>query len=250
MNSDGSAGARARFLAAVDGIADHEDGAGRLCAACVVALPVQRAAILINVSGVGLEVLSASDPIAERIEWMQVTLGEGPAVDSISRGVPISIPDLNQADGRWPMFLSEVAGSSLGGMYALPLQIGAVKVGALDLHCAAGAPLGAADFADAVVISELVTAVLLNSDPDGRISATLGSWWNQPLSTREVHQATGMVMAQLGVDARSAYVQLQAFAFGGGRLLTDVAGDVVNRRKRFHPDPEDDSTPGHEAPTW
>jgi hypothetical protein len=249
MSSDGPAGARARFLAAVDGSTDHDDGPGRLCAACVVALPVQRAGILINVSGVGLEVLSASDQIAERIEWMQVTLGEGPAVDSISRGVPISIPDLNQADGQWPMFLSEVAGASPGGMYALPLQIGAIKVGALDLYCAAGAPLGAPDFADALVISELVAAVLLNSDRDGRIPGSLGPWWNQPLSTREVHQATGMVMAQLGVDARSAYVQLQAFAFGNSRLLRDVASDVVNRRKRFHPDPEGDLTPEQEAPT-
>ena len=124
------------------------------------------------------------------------------------------------------MFLSEVAGSSLGGMYALPLQIGAVKVGALDLHCAAGAPLGAADFADAVVISELVTAVLLNSDPDGRISATLGSWWNQPLSTREVHQATGMVMAQLGgrcpIGLRSA---------AGVRIRRRPTADGCGRRR-------------------
>ena len=249
MNSDGQ-DARTRFLSAVNTIADNEDGAGRLCAACVLALPVQRAGIVLHVSGIGLEVLAASDQVAERIEWIQVTLGEGPAVESISRGVPISVPDLKQAHGRWPMFFSEVATAGLGGMYALPLQIGAIKVGALDLYSAAGAPLSATAFAEAIAISELMTAVLLDSDRDGRVPGPLGPWWNQPLSTREVHQATGMVMAQLGVDARSAYAQLQAFAFGGGRLLTDVAGDVVNRRKRFHPDPEDDSTPGHEAPTW
>jgi hypothetical protein len=237
VNSD-CQDARTRFLAAVDTIADHEDGAGRLCAACVLALPVQRAGIVLNVSGIGLEVLAASDQVTERIEWIQVTLGEGPAVDSISRGLPISVPDLTQAHGRWPMFFSEIGPSGLGGMYALPLQIGAIKVGALDLYSAAGAPLGATDFAEAIAISELVTGVLLHSDRDGRVPGPLGPWWNQPLSTREVHQATGMVMAQLGVDARSAYVQLQAFAFGNSRLLRDVANDVVNRRKRFHPDTE------------
>jgi hypothetical protein len=249
VNSDGSIDARARFLAAVDTIADHQDGAGRLCAACVLALPVQRAGIVLNVSGIGLEVLAASDQVAERIEWIQVTLGEGPAVESISRGLPISVPDLKQAHERWPMFFSEVTSAGLGGMYALPLQIGAIKVGALDLYSAAGAPLGATDFAEAIAISELVTAVLLNSDRDGRVPGSLEPWWNQPLSTREVHQATGMVMAQLGVDARSAYVQLQAFAFGNSRLLRDVASDVVNRRKRFHPDPDGDLAPEQEAPT-
>jgi hypothetical protein len=248
MNSDGQ-DARTRFLAAVNTIADHEDGAGRLCAACVLSLPVQRAGIVLNVSGIGLEVLAASDQVAERIEWIQVTLGEGPAVESISRGVPISVPDLKQAHGRWPMFFSEVATAGLGGIYSLPLQLGAIKVGALDLYSAAGAPLGATAFAEAIAISELMTAVLLNSDRDGRVPSPLGPWWNQPLSTREVHQATGMVMAQLGVDARSAYAQLQAFAFGNSRLLRDVASDVVNRRKRFHPNPDGDLAPEQETPT-
>lgn len=122
-------------------------------------------------------------------------------------------------------------------MYSLPLQVGAIKVGVLDLYCGAGSPLGRSAFADAVAIAELLTAVLLGGDGDGGIPGTLGPWWNQPLSTREVHQATGMVMAQLGVDARTAYVRLQAFAFGDGRLLSDVACDVVGRRLRFDPEP-------------
>ena len=243
MSRDGPTGARARFLAAVEGTAHGSDGANRLCTACVLALPVQRAGMMISVPDVGLEVLSASDRVAERTEWLQVTLSQGPAVDASARSVPISVPDLNEANGRWPIFLSEVADSGIGGMYALPLQIGAIKVGVLDLYCTAEAPLGAAEFAEAVAISELVTAVLLNVDRDGHLPDSLGPWWNQPPSTREVHQATGMVMAQLGLDARSAYVRLQAFAFEGGRLLQEVAADVVSRRERLRRDPADNSGP-------
>jgi hypothetical protein len=43
-------------------------------------------------------------------------------------------------------------------------------------------------------------------------------------------------MEQLGIDARSAYVRLQAFAFGNHQSLRDVARDVVSRRLRFDPD--------------
>ena len=243
MSRDGPTGARARFLAAVEGTAHGSDGANRLCTACVLALPVQRAGMMISVPDVGLEVLSASDRVAERTEWLQVTLSQGPAVDASARSVPISVPDLNEANGRWPIFLSEVADSGIGGMYALPLQIGAIKVGVLDLYCTAEAPLGAAEFAEAVAISELVTAVLLNVDRDGHLPDSLGPWWNQPPSTREVHQATGMVMAQLGLDARSAYVRLQAIAFESGRLLQEVAADVVSRRERLRRDPADNSGP-------
>ncbi len=210
-------------------------------------LPVQRAGIVLNVSGIGLEVLAASDAVAEEVEWTQVTLGEGPAVDSIAAGVPMSLVDLGRSD-RWPVFLSEIRNLALGGIYALPLSVGAIKVGALDLYSATGDTLCAQPRADGVAIAEILTAVLLSIGPDGRIPDSLGPWWNQPLSTREVHQATGMVMAQLGIDARSAYFRLQAFAFGNRRLLNDVARGVVGRSLRFHPDSDEGLTPGQEAP--
>ena len=248
MSTTDSMAAKSRFLAAIEEVRDRNDGAGRLCVACLLALPVRWAGIVIKVPGIGLEVLSASDHVAEQVEWTQITLGEGPAVDAIARGVPQSQPDLAQARGVWPVFLPEIARFGIGGVFAIPLQIGAIKVGALDLYSEAHAPLGAPEFADAVAISELVTALLLNLDGDGQMPGSLGPWWNQPLSTREVHQATGMVMAQLGTDARSAYVRLQAFAFGNRRLLGDVARDVVERRLRFHPDADDISAPEQPVP--
>ena len=208
-----------------------------MCAACVLTLPVRWAGIAIHVVGFGLEVLSASDEVAERAEWAQVTLGEGPGIDAVSSGVPVTVPNMGHAGGRWPMFISELADSGIGAMYALPLQVGAIKVGVLDLYCDGAAALGTRDFADAVAVSDLVTAILLTVGRDGRMTESLGPWWDQPLSTREVHQATGMIMAQLGVDAREAYVRLQAFAFAANRMLDDVAHHVVGRLLRFDADP-------------
>ncbi len=48
-----------------------------------------------------------------------------------------------------------------------------------------------------------------------------------------VHQATGMVAAQLEVSVGQALVRLRAYAFGNDRPLTDVARDVVARKLRF-----------------
>ena len=251
VTSESSADARARFLAFIESVSALAQGAAQLCAACVQTLPVQRAGIVINVDGVGLEVLSASDKIAERVEWTQVTLGEGPAVDAIATGVPVSVTNLTQVRSSWPVFLAEIAHYDIGALYAIPLQVGVIKVGVLDLFCAPGATLSESGFADAIAVAELVTAVLLNVGRNGRIPGSLSSWLNQPLSTREVHQATGMVAVQLGLDARSAYVRLQAYSFGNHRLLKDVASDVVNRRLRFGPDLDGrgDIDPGQGRPT-
>ena len=73
MNTHNPTDARAWFLAAVERMPDNTVGAIRLCAACVIPLPVRRAAIAIFVHGVGLALLAASDQIAAQAEWKQVT---------------------------------------------------------------------------------------------------------------------------------------------------------------------------------
>ena len=45
-----------------------------------------------------------------------------------------------------------------------------------------------------------------------------------------VHQASGMVAAQLDISVGEALMRLRAYAFGNDRRLTDVAEDVVARR--------------------
>jgi AmiR/NasT family two-component response regulator len=59
----------------------------------------------------------------------------------------------------------------------------------------------------------------------------------------QVHQATGMVLVQLGASAEAAFARLRAYAYAHDRRLGDVARDVVERRLRFDPDP---SSSGHE----
>lgn len=236
-------GARARFLAAVDNATEHGDKPVRLCQACVLSLPVQRAGIAVKAVGMGLEALCASDYVAERVEWAQISLGEGPAWDAMSSGGPVVALDFAVSDPRWPVFSAEASASGVGAMYAVPLQVGAIQVGVLNLYRDTPEALDPADFADAVAIADLVTAILLTVGRTGQITEALGSWWDQPLSTREVHQATGIVMAQLGVDAREAYVRLQAHAFVRQRLIHDVAHDVVARRLRFDPESDPESEP-------
>jgi hypothetical protein len=49
------------------------------------------------------------------------------------------------------------------------------------------------------------------------------------------HQATGMVAAQLDCDVADAYARLQAYAFGNGLTVAEVADQVLERTLRFEP---------------
>ena len=46
----------------------------------------------------------------------------------------------------------------------------------------------------------------------------------------EVHQATGIVAVQLGVDVAEALVRVRAYAYAHDRQVAAVAGDIVARR--------------------
>ena len=79
------------------------------------------------------------------------------------------------------------------------------------------------------VAAQALLAMQANAPP-GRLAAELeaGSDFQYV-----VHQASGMVAAQLDVSVGQALIRLRAHAFGNDRPLTRVAEDVVARRLRF-----------------
>ncbi|MGW1995320.1 ANTAR domain-containing protein [Embleya sp. NPDC001921] len=58
----------------------------------------------------------------------------------------------------------------------------------------------------------------------------------------EVHQATGMLSAQLGITPAQALVRLRAHAFGHDTPLLDTARDVLRRRLRLDIEDDGDGT--------
>jgi hypothetical protein len=218
----------ARFLAVV---AESPDAGAsvRLCQACVAVLPVQRAAIVLHSDADGLELLCASDEVAARIEAVQATVGDGPGVDAITSGGPVLVADLATTGfGRWPAMIGTLDRDAPSAMFAFPLQVGAIRLGALDLYRETPQPLSSDDLASMTLVAQVVTMTLLNG-----VGGDGDPGWEQSPDSRTIHQATGMVVAQLGVPAREAYVRLQGHAFANGKLLTEVAEDVVARRLRL-----------------
>jgi hypothetical protein len=70
---------------------------------------------------------------------------------------------------------------------------------------------------------------------DGREREVDPHGWlrGSPLARTEVYQATGMIIAQLRVNAETALARLRAHAFATDRPIDEVARDVVGRRLRF-----------------
>ena len=57
-----------------------------------------------------------------------------------------------------------------------------------------------------------------------------------PRSRRTIHQATGIVLAQLGMSADDALLIIQGHAFATDQPMMDVAASIVDGQLAFHRD--------------
>jgi hypothetical protein len=211
-----------------------------VCTAAMPAAGVDRAAVAVALSASPRETMYASDPVAAELEELTLTVGEGPGVDALTGG-PALVADLTTADclARWPVFTPAAVHAGVGAVFALPLRVGGIRLGVLDLYRARPGELDGEQLADALVLADTACALLLDAAPRGDHPRPDGVWPEPAGSPHpEVHQATGMITVQLGVSVAVALVRLRAYAYAHDRRLRDVAADVVARRLRFDPDAE------------
>jgi hypothetical protein len=212
-----------------------------VCAAAVAGVRVDGAGVTVMISPTVRDTVHATDPVAGELEEWQLTFGQGPCVDAFAAGGPVMVADLGSPDysARWPAFTPAALASGAQAVFALPLQVGAIRLGVLDLYRTRPGPLSPHELADALAFADAAGMLLLDgaagTQPD---TADLAWQRDDPTAHQaQVHQATGMILVQLGISADAAFARLRAYAYANDRRLGDVARDVVERRLRFEPDP-------------
>lgn len=202
-----------------------------LCEDCADALDVTGAGIML-MTGIGHRgVLCASDSTSSAVEDLQFTLGEGPCVDACQSGLPVFEPDL-AAPGvsRWPAFTPPAMLAGVRAIFGFPLQVGSVRLGALDVYNDRPGNLRAGQITEALDLAVVVTRKVLElqaeADP-GELASDLAT--SETLRA-QVHQASGMLSARFGISVDAALLRMRAHAFATERPINDVARDVVARR--------------------
>jgi GAF domain-containing protein len=217
-------------------------GTKRLCEVSAEVTGMSGAGIMLMAGDLPRGSLCTSNDISALIEDLQHALGEGPCVDAFARDRAVLEPDLaDPRTPRWLAFAGPALDAGVRAIFGFPLRVGAVRLGALNLYRDRPGPLSDDEHADALVMADVsaqAVLVLQADAPAGALAAALvaGAEFHYV-----VHQAAGMVAAQLDTSVTDALIRLRAHAFGNDLPLTDVAKAVVARRLRFSdlPDNED-----------
>lgn len=189
------------------------------------------------------ELIWFSEEVGARLEDLQFTLGEGPSLEAARAGAICLVADVSSAPAaRWAGFLPAVAQLGVRAVFAFPLRLGSLKVGALTGHRRRPGMMSGESIEHALTLCDALTDFLLRMrlPPPSREDAARTPGLVH-LHRAEVHQATGMVAVQLGLSLPAALSRLRAEAFATNRCITEVATAVLRGDLRLtaNNDPND-----------
>jgi hypothetical protein len=214
-----------------------EEACARVCVACVALLGVDGAGIIVVGEGGHVATMAVSDAFVRRLEDLQFVLGEGPGLEATATGRSVRVPDLVvEAGSRWSAYAPAAADEGVGAVFAFPMQLAGVRLGALDLYRRHAGLLDGTQTTRAVELAELAVAMLsrrlgVSPTASARTPPVDGFRFG-------VHQAAGMISEQLDVSVDEALARLRAYAYAAEQPVDDVAREVIARRLRIDQPPE------------
>ena len=218
---------------AVDSLGSLSGNESELWRPVLDTIPVDGASISTIAEFLGNETVAASGPLAARLDELQFDLSEGPCWDAMRQGRPVLEPDVRARPSRhWPAFSPALSQYDVGAIFAFPLAFGPLKLGAMDLYSDSPRPLSAQEQRASGILASVISRIVLDRairridepdvvDPEDKFSRRL------------IHQATGMVLAQLDISAEDARLLIQGHAFALGQTMRQIAEEILERRLDF-----------------
>lgn len=204
--------------------------AARACEGLRDATQADGAAITAEASALHRVTLWATDERADLLENLQEVVCEGPGMDAFDSGRQIRSCLDRAAAERWPQFVPAAA-ELLGWdatVWSIPMRFAGEPLGTVTLYRSLPAP-SCEPAVDVQFLADLAASGLVR-DPSGYRDVTDSACTDCWSSRAVVHQATGMLISQLGVGAEQALRRLRDRSRLTGRRLSEVAADVVERR--------------------
>jgi GAF domain-containing protein len=205
----------------------------QLIEACVDLLGVSAAGLLLDNQRGNLAVVASSSEETRLLEIFQLQANEGPCLDCVRGGAPVTVGDLRAETARWPRFVPASLAVGFRSVAAVPLRLRAQTIGGLNLFRKTAEAVTETDRRLAQAFADVATIGILHQRSAHR-SALVAEQLQQALNSRVViEQAKGVLAERDSLEMGAAFQLLRRHARDHNLKLTDVAYAVV--RGELHP---------------
>jgi hypothetical protein len=221
--------ALAKFATVLASLNREESLTARLCEAGRQMLDADGACMTLDFAENGRLLVHATDEMSAKLDDLQDVVGEGPAFEAAHTGEVVVARLGEGVESRWALFSDRLADLAFAGtLVAVPLRAELAVLGVLSLH--RRGPDQEEDLVSARFLGATVGTALLQDPRVGRPDQISTDAW---ALRSQIHQATGMIVAQVGVRTEDAMALLRGQAFARNTSLVEVARDIVARRINF-----------------
>ncbi len=209
---------------------------GLLCAVAAQITGVSAAGVVLTTSQDSLLCFCASNDVAQGLLELEITVGQGPCHSALDNGDWVAEEDLATARiSRWVTYTPSALDAGVRSVFAFPIRIGGIRLGALCLFRNESGPLHEDQFTDALLMAAVVGRGIVALQAGARPETMSNELQREAAFDFSVHQAAGMVSVQASIDISSALVALRMHAFSLSESLSSVCTRIIDRRLRFDP---------------
>lgn len=190
-------------------------------------LDADAAGILLADADGRLRVVAASSEQARLIELFQLQNEEGACLEAFDTGQQVLHAQLRSAGERWPQFASEAVESGFESVFAFPLRLRTVVIGALNLFRSTPGELPDADVLLAQTLADVASIAILQDQAIRASQVQVGQLQSALDSRVAIEQAKGMLAYRDRIEMDEAFKLLRSYARSNNRQLTAVAHEII-----------------------
>lgn len=174
-----------------------------------------------------LEAGAATDPIAEKLDQLQIEYAEGPSLAAVLDTTTLVVPDLN-VDGRWPRWSPGAAQLGVASVLVVRLWTSHATWGTLNLYAVRPGHFDAGSVGVAELLGRHASIAVASARNEESLT--------QAIDARKlIGQAQGILMERYDLDDRRAFAVLRRYSQDRNIKLNEVARLLVSTR-RLPPD--------------
>jgi transcriptional regulator with GAF, ATPase, and Fis domain len=174
-----------------------------------------------------LRLVAASSEAVRLLEIFQLEGEEGPCLETIRTGQPVTEPDLSRARQRWPRFTPAALQAGFTAVHAIPMRLREQILGGLNLFRDRPGAFDPADVRIGQALADTATIGLLH-ERNVRRAEVVGEQLQAALSSRIViEQAKGKLAERLGLDMDTSFTTLRHYARDHNLRLSDLAQTFI-----------------------
>lgn len=181
-----------------------------------------------------LQLMTSTSESADLVEIMQLAAAAGPCIDCFNTGTAVSVPDIQQSDGRWPAFQRAALQQGFHSVHATPMKLRGQIIGTMNLF---GTSRGAVSDRDAAVAKALadVATIGILQERLIREGQVIAEQLHSALDSRVIiEQAKGIIAHSQSVDMGDAFSVLRSYARNNNVTIRSVAEQISNRTLTVH----------------